>query len=101
MILPTPTRENYNFLGWYHNDKKFEIYDVPTEDITLVARWEGVPLVLVIDANNGSELITIESKYGETVGELPIPTKEGYDFVGWFFNGVEYNSNSIITQNTV
>ncbi len=36
--LPTPTKDGYNFLGWYENDKKIEVLDL--KDYTLIAKWE-------------------------------------------------------------
>lgn len=39
---------------------------------------------VTLDPGNGEEEIEITVTYGEPVGELPVPTKEGYTFVGWF-----------------
>ena len=35
-----PTRENYNFKGWYLNDKEFNFNTPITSNITLIAKWE-------------------------------------------------------------
>ena len=48
---------------------------------------EKVGIVVALDANGGSvseESITVV--YGESY-QLPIPTREGYTFVGWSYNG--------------
>lgn len=39
--LPTPTRENYAFLGWYIGDTKYDPtgYWTSTSDVTLTAKW--------------------------------------------------------------
>lgn len=37
-----PTKEGYNFLGWYLNDEEFDFNTKITSDITLTARWEKV-----------------------------------------------------------
>ena len=41
VTLPTPTKEGYEFLGWYLNDELFdnEVYNVAS-DVTLVAKWK-------------------------------------------------------------
>ncbi|MFA5474133.1 MAG: immunoglobulin-like domain-containing protein [Acholeplasmataceae bacterium] len=47
-----PTREDFNFLGWYL-DEAVEPFDFNTainEDITLYARWEAVALGTIADA---------------------------------------------------
>ena len=42
-VLPTPTKEGYNFLGWYIGSKKVESISTDAkEDITLVAKWEEI-----------------------------------------------------------
>ena len=43
VIEPTePTKEGYNFLGWYLNDAEFDFNTKITSDITLVAKWEEI-----------------------------------------------------------
>ena len=62
-------------------------------DLFFTACWRGRYLTVELDANGG----TVDQKnltfmYGQLVGELPIPEKEGYVFTGWagegyFFHG--------------
>ena len=43
VIEPTePTKEGYNFLGWYLNDAEFDFNTKITSDITLIAKWEEI-----------------------------------------------------------
>ena len=86
--LPTPTRDGYEFAGWYDD------YSDPVNDKTAVtiakdhklyAHWTAKEYTVTFDANGG----TVETKpqtvtYGSTYGELPTPTRKGYTFVGWF-----------------
>lgn len=39
-LVPEPTKENYTFAGWYNGDEKFDFDAVPTDDVTLTAKWE-------------------------------------------------------------
>ena len=51
------------------------------------AKKSSKKYTVVFDANGGD--VTPKSKevsYGETYGELPVPTRDGYDFAGWFDN---------------
>ena len=93
--LPTPTRGGYNFDGWYNgNTKRTENDTVKiTENTELVAKWIGATYTITFDAGEGATLdtqtkqVTNENAYGE----LPIPTKEGYTFIGWY----DENNNKI------
>ena len=85
-LVEKPTVElrkvGHKFLGW---DYKFT--KPVTEDITIEAKWEAQTYLVTYDTQGG------EVVYGETYvtyGEafkLEIPTKEGYDFLGWRYNG--------------
>lgn len=39
-LVPEPTKENYTFAGWYNGDEKYNFSTVPTDDVTLTAKWE-------------------------------------------------------------
>lgn len=83
--LPVPTREGYTFLGWF--DAEGNQYTAETvfngeEDITLTARWEINTYTVTLDDGCGNT-DTKTYTHGEALGELPVPTREGYTFVGW------------------
>ena len=93
--LPTSTRVGYNFNGWYNGNTKITENDTVkiTENTELVAKWIGATYTITFDAGEGATLdtqtkqVTNENAYGE----LPIPTKEGYTFIGWY----DENNNKI------
>lgn len=82
-----PTKTGYTFTGWYTDENCTEIYEfttMPLNGIKLYAGWEGAKYTVIFDPNNGKVNPTEkEVTFGETYGELPIPTKTGYNFVGW------------------
>ncbi len=88
--LPTPTRSNYNFAGWYTSrtggtkvtsDSRAEI----TASQTLYARWTGRTHTVFFDANGGEVApASKEAVYGNEYGPLPTPYWTGYDFAGWY-----------------
>lgn len=112
--LPVPTKEGYNFKGWYKNNgTKKDIlgrenidwvkYDANTflnvsQDITLVARWSKIPTAeytVTFDANGGTcDTEKITALLNTQLTQLPVPTREGYTFDGW------YNENTRVTQIT-
>ncbi len=71
-------------------------YTMPASDVTCVANAVANSYVVNFDVNGGvggqSESLTFE--YGdvlEPLGTTSAPTREGYDFVGWFdANGILY-----------
>ena len=89
--LPTPTREGYNFAGWY-TDKSggtvvTETTTVETDQPhTLYAHWTGKQYTVTFELNYdgagtaGTKQVTCGEKYGD----LPTPTRKGYYLEGWF-----------------
>jgi uncharacterized repeat protein (TIGR02543 family) len=88
IALPTPEREEAEFLGWYYDAELNDAYDptqMITEDMTLYAKWKRLNTELIIKDASG---IVYQQKFTEgqslTSVSLPQPTpKEGYTFVNW------------------
>ena len=57
VTLPVPTRENYEFIGWYKDADCTSEFDGRgiTEDITVYALWQTNPTVSAITPENGAE----------------------------------------------
>lgn len=54
------------------------------------------------DSNGGSSMANITVKFGEKLGSLEIPVREGYDFGGWFADihlTEEWDYDTIIDRN--
>jgi len=86
--LPTPTRENYVFDGWYYGDEKMTGGICRfTSNITFKAKWIGH--FVFLDAEYPK--CTVEGsgryEYGKTFTIKATPAT-GYSFVGWFQNDV-------------
>lgn len=92
--LPTDvTKDGYTFEGWYDNkdltgDPVTSISTDATEDKTFFAKWEANKYQITYMSGNEtlSGLKPSKYTYGEGVGTLPTPTKNGYRFVGWYEN---------------
>ncbi len=92
--LPTPTREGYTFAGWYteavSGTKVENTTKVTTaDDHTLYAHWTANTYTVTFDAKDGtvetgSKGVIFDSAYGT----LPIPTRTGYIFDGWYTEAV-------------
>lgn len=87
--LPSPSRTNYNFTGWYTSasggDKVSQtaVFNEKSKK-TLYARWEVKALKIEFIAFNGTGDIYKMVYCGKEYGTLPVPQKEGKKFAGWF-----------------
>ena len=92
--LPSPTRENYTFQGWYTapvgGSKISSTTTVPSKDTTYYAHWTTNSYKVTYDyATNGGSSATVTSDdfyYGSNVDLSPTASKSGYSFVGWNTN---------------
>jgi len=86
--LPAPVRNGYNFSGWFtaaaggDSVTAGKVYDANT---TIYARWTPVVYTVTFNATDGA----VSPKSGATgegwkLASLPVPTKTGYAFQGWF-----------------
>ena len=81
ITLPTPVRENYKFMGWQTSSGSIaQIATMPEGGARLTASWQAM---LVFDENGGTSVDDISQAVGTAIA-LPMPTKEGYIFAGWY-----------------
>lgn len=90
VILPTPTKEELLFLGWYTEDtftnEVVKIEKGTTGNKTLYAQWDVYELYNINYVLNGgiNPLGTPVSYNKSQEVVLPTPTREGYTFDGWY-----------------
>jgi uncharacterized repeat protein (TIGR02543 family) len=86
--LPRPQKAGYEFLGWYTDaDFSGEPLTAAASDGTLYARWAKL-FNVTYELNGGvndpeNKAIISEADLPFTLAE---PTREGYDFLGWYEN---------------
>lgn len=90
-VTATP-KSGYVFAGWYNGVKKESdsasyTFTMPNYDVTLVARFTPPYYTVSFNSNGGSSCSAMDVLYLGTYGNLPTPTKSGYLFVGWKYNG--------------
>lgn len=107
--MPTvsvPTRSGYTFGGYYDaetndngsgikyynaNGTSAQNWDKNTESATtLYANWAVINYTITYNLNGGTQQVSPTPATGYTVDDaaitLPTPTREGYDFMGWYAN---------------
>ena len=101
--LPIPTHEGYTFVGWFtavSGGTQVTASTVVTADITLYAHWTIKSYTVVFDANGGSGGVFKSYNHGSILGDLPVPTREGYAFVGWFTavsGGTQVTASTVVS----
>ena len=97
LILPTqPTRTGYTFVEWCL-DKACSIPLVSGTkvkgDATYYAHWTPNEYTITWDANyTGGTITTVKQHHDEKLNILPIPTRDGYVFGGWYTGNTKAES---------
>lgn len=83
--IEEPSKEGFEFIGWFLNDNLYEFDEFVNEDLLLIAQWyeleEEIVLVTFVDEETAEE---IEVNKGESVDPVELPEKEGFVFAGWY-----------------
>jgi uncharacterized repeat protein (TIGR02543 family) len=106
--LPEPTRTGYSFDGWFtlsSGGTEVTALTILTtaSDHTLYAQWIANEYTVTFDyqgATGGSGTADKDVTYDSAYGVLPVPTRTGYAFDGWFTlssGGTEVTSLSTVS----
>ena len=87
ITLPTPVRTGYEFRGWIGDDIDGAQTEViiptgSTGDRTYIANWRIIYYIIELRQSSGDWMQNLIYTVEKEV-ELPIPTLEGYEFIGW------------------
>ena len=81
---PITVRKGYRFMGWYKESNFMNKVTFPyevTQDQTLYAKWEQNTYHVHFELNGGKGVNDMNTSQ---IKEEPIPTKEGFHFIGWY-----------------
>ena len=91
-----PAKNGYKFAGWYSDNafkKEYSFTTMPAEDITVYAKWTietyNITYNLEGGTNNKNNPSTFNVQSQDII--LRVPTKAGYNFVGWYIDS-DYTS---------
>lgn len=84
-----PSKNGYTFAGWYSNaslTSKYTFATMPSEDITLYAKWDLANYNIAYNLNGGTNNSGNPATYTITSAKITLkaPTKTGYSFAGWY-----------------
>jgi uncharacterized repeat protein (TIGR02543 family) len=99
-----PTRVGYSFAGWLYNGVVYvggDLFVMPGAGVTLVAQWVSNPtFVVVYDGAGGvgvPDTGLFESGVVVVVSGV-VPSRVGYSFAGWLYEGVVYVGGQLFTM---
>ncbi len=100
----TPTKEGYEFVGWMLGDELYDFSKEVSGDITLRAEWHQLDpdityYTITFDSAGGTNVNSIFLEEGSIPTEPPAPTREGYEFSGWYYNDALFDFTLPLNQN--
>ncbi|MGN0459444.1 MAG: InlB B-repeat-containing protein [Ruminococcus sp.] len=106
ITLPKPEeRTGYTFKGWYldsDSDSGDPVTTIPKGSFghkQFYGNYVANKYTVTFDAGEGGTVTpgTNEVTYNSTFGELPIPTKDGCTFQGWYYGETKIESSTTVT----
>ena len=101
--LPTPTRTGYTFTGWTGSNgstpqKSVTIAKGSTGNKSYTANWSANTYYVTYDANGGSGAPAQQAFVFNSGAKISTtkPTRTGYTFVNWDYNGNKFNPGDAI-----
>ena len=98
------SRDGYVFYKWVEETSTSSFQDgkikMAKRDVKLKARWEGI-YTLTFDKNADDALCGMVSKEVTNmfeIGTLPTPTRDGYDFDGWYIDNNKIEPTTLFTK---
>ena len=91
-----PLRPGYTFAGWFSGSTECVPCrtDAPLSDIVAKARWLK-NCTVTFDSAGGSPVPSSTAVYSLEMGHLPIPSRSGYTFAGWYLGSTEVTSETV------
>lgn len=87
IALPTPTMENFTFVGWFDGEELYTEETPITKNVTLRAEWEaGNTYEIAFDTNGIADVPAIYPEIDALPTIPAAPQVEGYVFAGWYFD---------------
>jgi len=99
-----PTRDGYEFLGWYLDDEEYDFTSPVKKGITLTAKWKqldgdtNVKHTINFDSNGGTAVASQTVNKGDKINEPSAPTRIDYTFSHWALNGQKFDFSTPVNS---
>ena len=112
-LATRPDLKGWNFGGWFSDPEctDFVGYDLvtltlanlttePHGTVNLYAKWYSFPVSVKLDVNGGNDLgyEYVDLFFNDNYGELPIPVRSGYLFMGWYLGDQKITADTQIVN---
>ena len=65
----------------------------------IVVSSKGNSIKVTFDSHGGTEVESLKIKKGEIIEEPEKPSKEGYEFIGWYYDGKKFDFSKELDKN--
>jgi uncharacterized repeat protein (TIGR02543 family) len=103
----SPNRQGYELIGWFAtstSETPYEFTTMESENILLTARWRINQYTISFESRAGSSVESITLDYDSSIVMPTNPTRQGYNFQGWYTNSEltnEFNLTRMPANNLV
>ena len=99
-----PSKEGYIFKEWTYEGKTYDFTQLVKSDLTLKANWIKLDdkvetFIVKFNSTGGTTISNQAIQKGNKVVKPSNPTKKGYTFVNWTYNGKVYDFNTKVEKN--
>ena len=110
IIFLAPTKDGYEFVGWYKldGDNEVMISEIETNmtgNVEVYAKWKLATYTITYNLDGGSNNFNPTTYTQLDIIAFEPPTKAGYEFVGWYVmdgeNEVEFTGIAAGTKNNL
>ena len=107
ITLTDATKTGHTFKGWTVANDTTSVTTIPfhsSGNKTFIANWTVNQYTATFNSNGGSVVSDKTLDYNSKLGNLPTPTKEGYDFKGWhtaLTGGIQISENTPMPADNV
>ena len=98
-----PVKEGHHFVGWYYDAAFTRPYDGEPiySDTSLYAKLEKNVYTVTFNSYGGTAVGEQRVAWNTAVS-VPTPVREGYTFLGWYYeNGTKYEGQAITADTTL
>jgi len=93
----------YTLVGWFTESEGKQVREgdairtAQPYSETVNARWKALSYTVTLDPNGGTTPVkSVKATHGQPYKGLPTPTRKGYTFQGWMFDGGEIANGCIV-----